>query len=551
MKRNICIALCVLMVTAPAPVQALDWEIKDVTHTITAKVGETSFTVDGEEIPLPKDMEVYKKDGYVMLPAEPLLDLLEKDAKSNWDREEGGPIIGYAGTTILGFDTEKNEMYRNGSKVELSGSLEILRGELFLPLRGWRAALEGHGYAAGVMTWDSGTQTASFQFSGQELEIEELPEHIPAGKGAEPEYILKPTRKYERIENLGGGYFSAEIGSVSTKRDILDSAGKVIRSYEAGIGVGYLGEDRFMVRDYNKNKEEDREKVVDENGETIFSGEGGYIEPFSEGLAGVSLGNGAGFGFVNVNGEMVIPAKFGETEPFSEGLAAVCPQTLTSGEPNYQEYWGYIDKSGNLVISAKYERCGPFREGLAAVKIHGKWGYIDQNGREVIPLQYDWASDFYNGVAFVMEGKGETEIKTWAIDKTGRKTRLITEGKRMYYGAFYNRQLDGIMVVEEIAEYTGGHAHLLTYYNADGKIPEEKTEWLTASVEGLMVFQDKATEKYGYVDEGYNWVIAPVFDHAEDFEDGYAVVYNKTKQGTATIDSEWGIIRRPENLPLQ
>ncbi len=46
-------------------------------------------------------------------------------------------------------------------------------------------------------------------------------------------------------------------------------------------------------------------------------------------------------------------------------------------------------------------------------------------------------------------------------------------------------------------------------------------------------------------------MIAPVFDHAEDFEDGYAVVYNKTKQGTATIDSEWGIIRRPENLPLQ
>ena len=117
----------------PSPILVLDWEVKDVTHTITATVGENSFTMDGEEIPLPEGMEVYKKDGYVMLPAEPLLNLLEKDAKSNWDREEGGSIIGYAGTTILGFDTEKNEMYRNGSKVELSGTLEILRGGPHIP----------------------------------------------------------------------------------------------------------------------------------------------------------------------------------------------------------------------------------------------------------------------------------------------------------------------------------------------------------------------------------------------------------------------------------
>ena len=146
MKRKIYIALCAVLLAAPATARALDWEVKDVTHTITATVGENSFTMDGEEIPLPEGMEVYKKDGYVMLPAEPLLDLLEKDVKSQWYREEGGPITALAGVTILQFDTEKNEMYRNGSKVELSGSLEILRGEIFLPLRGWRAALEGYGY---------------------------------------------------------------------------------------------------------------------------------------------------------------------------------------------------------------------------------------------------------------------------------------------------------------------------------------------------------------------------------------------------------------------
>ncbi len=519
MKKEICFALCTVLLAAPATARALDWEVKDVTHTVTATVGENSFTVDGEEIPLPEGMEVYKKDGYVMLPAEPLLDLLEKDVKSQWYREEGGSITALAGETILLFDTEKNEMYRNGSKVELSGTLEILRGELFLPLRGWRAALEGHGYAAGAMTWDSGTQTASFQFSGQELERKELPEHIPAGKGAEPEYILKPTRKYERITNMGDGYFSAEIGSVSTKKDILDSAGKVIQSYGAGIGVEYLGENRFLVRDYNKNKEEDREKVVDESGETIFSiGGTKNIRKFSEGMAAIWTMEGDEF--VDVDGNMVFPEIYGKAEPFSEGLAAVCPQNLASGEPNLGAYWGYIDKTG----------------------------------REVIPPQFGWAGYFYDGMAFVQEKNAERSMSTWVIDRTGKKQqqKLVLKGNGLYYvNQDYPWLYSGIMRSEEIVEYTGGHSHLFTYYDADGEISGERLEWTFHSAEGLMAFQDKATGKYGYVDEGYNWVIAPVFDHAEDFEDGYAVVYNKTKQGTATIDSEWGIIRRPENLPLQ
>lgn len=548
MKRKIYIALCAVLLAAPASARALDWEVKDVTHTITAKVGETSFTVDGEEIPLPKDMEVYKKDGYVMLPAEPLLNLLEKDAKSNWDREEGGPIIGYAGTTILGFDTEKNEMYRNGSKVELSGSLEILRGEIFLPLRGWRAALEGYGYAAGAMTWDSRTQTASFQFSGQELERKKLPEHIPAGKGAEPEYILKPTRKYERITNMGDGYFSAEIGSVSIKHDILDSAGKVCQSYGEQFDMEYLGENRFLVRDYN-NRED---KVADENGETIFSMEGSYMEPFSEGLAITWAEDGQVF--VDADGNMAFPEKYRKAEPFSEGLAAVCPQTLMSGEPNYWENWGYIDKSGKFVIPAKYEACKPFREGLAAVKSRGKWGYIDKTGREVIPPQFGWAGYFYDGMAFVQEKNAERSMSTWVIDKAGKKQekKLNMKGNGLYYVYRDDPRLyTGVMRTEEIVEYTGGHAHLASYYDADGEISGERLEWTFHSAEGLMAFQDKATGKYGYVDEGYNWVIAPVFDKAEDFMDGYAVVYNKTKQGTATIDSEWGVIKRPQNLPLQ
>lgn len=557
MKKEICFALCTVLLAAPATARALDWEVKDVTHTITATVGENSFTMDGEEIPLPEGMEVYKKDGYVMLPAEPLLEALDKESRTSaavWEREETALLL-YMKNNIISLDLQKNIVQTSGAEIKLTGSPEIREEQLYLSLRSWKDILVLYGYAAdgNAIGWDNGTQTATLRISEQELDIEELPKQTPAGKGSEPEYILKPTRKYERITNMGDGYFSAEIGSVSTKEDILNSAGKVIQTYESGVHAYYLGENRFMVTDYNKNKEEDRKKVVDESGKAIFSLEGRKgMKWFSEGLAEVSLGNGAGFGFVDVNGEMVIPAKFGETEPFSEGLAAVCLESRESRAQNGTELWGYIDKKGRLVVPAKYERCEPFREGLAAVKSGGKWGYIDKTGQEVIPLQYDWASYFYNGTAFVEEKDEGQNINTWVIDKTGKKQKQVTEGKRLYYvEADYPELYPGVMRSEEIVKYTGDHGHMASYYDAKGEISDKKMEWITGNSEGLMAFQDEETGKYGYVDEGYNWVIAPVFDHAEDFEDSYAVVYNKTKQGTATIDSEWGIIRRPENLPLQ
>ena len=82
MKKEICFALCTVLLAAPATARALDWEVKDVTHTVTATVGENSFTVDGEEILLPEGWKVYTKDGRVMLP------LLEIAKVIDWNRSE-------------------------------------------------------------------------------------------------------------------------------------------------------------------------------------------------------------------------------------------------------------------------------------------------------------------------------------------------------------------------------------------------------------------------------------------------------------------------------
>ena len=144
-----------------------------------------------------------------------------------------------------------------------------------------------------------------------------------------------------------------------------------------------------------------------------------------------------------------------------------------------------------------------------------------------------------------MEEKDEGQnINTWVIDKTGKKQRQVTEGKRLYYvEADYPELYPGVMRSEEIVKYTGDHGHMASYYDAKGEISDKKMEWITGNSEGLMVFQDRETGKYGYVDEEYNWVIAPVFDKAEDFMDGYAVVGEYRNDGTM----EYGIIKDHRN----
>ncbi len=47
---------------------------------------------------------------------------------------------------------------------------------------------------------------------------------------------------------------------------------------------------------------------------------------------------------------------------------------------------------------------------------------------------------------------------------------------------------------------------------------------------------DEKTQKYGYVDKTGKMVISPVFDEAERFRDGYAVV---------KVQDQYGIVKNP------
>lgn len=372
-----------------------------------------------------------------------------------------------------------------------------------------------------------------------------------SGKGAQASYAVALSTQYDEIEPLGDGYFLAQkymgetnvglgqtVGSDRNVRYLLDHKGTVLQTYNNGTD-NYMedgGERTFLV---GRNTENGfGNGAIDWEGKTVIPFIYNSVEPFSEGLAAVSDKNGTGF--VNRNGEVVIPLQFEEAEPFSDGLAVV---KKTDGT------YAYIDKTGKIAIDAsQYSSVLPFYEGLAMVRSRNthKAGFIDKTGKEVIPCQYRWAGYFRNGVTYASDAEG----KNWLIDKTGKKLKLIAEGNYLVYVdddmSNPNQQKNGVAIVEDIVDLPNGeHDHVRRYFDETGELSYETYLLKAGLSEGLAPYRDEKTKKYGYVNESGAWVIAPAFDVAEKFEDGYAVVQNEITLADGTKDVEWGIIRNP------
>ncbi|WP_277118538.1 WG repeat-containing protein [Anaerotignum faecicola] len=552
MKKLVCMALSAALLAGSMPAYAADY-ITKVPHTFTAKVGTMEFTKDGTAQPL--DVAIYTKNGYTMLPLRTFMNAVLQIHPKNmiWDGKKQTATVLY-GAYILIFDLKNNTILKNGEALPVWGKMEVKDGRVFVPLRNWSGILQSIGYLMeeGDITWDSTTKLATVRAVEQKLDPSNgLEKPALSGKGAQASYAVAPSTQYDEIEPLGDGYFLAQkymgetnvglgqtVGSDRNVRYLLDHKGTVLQTYNNGTD-NYMedgGERTFLV---GRNTENGfGNGAIDWEGKTVIPFIYNSVEPFSEGLAAVSDKNGTGF--VNRNGEVVIPLQFEEAEPFSDGLAVV---KKTDGT------YAYIDKTGKIAIDAsQYSSVLPFYEGLAMVRSRNthKAGFIDKTGKEVIPCQYRWAGYFRNGVTYASDAEG----KNWLIDKTGKKLKLIAEGNYLVYVdddmSNPNQQKNGVAIVEDIVDLPNGeHDHVRRYFDETGELSYETYLLKAGLSEGLAPYRDEKTKKYGYVNESGAWVIAPAFDVAEKFEDGYAVVQNEITLADGTKDVEWGIIRNP------
>ncbi len=75
-----------------------------------------------------------------------------------------------------------------------------------------------------------------------------------------------------------------------------------------------------------------------------------------------------------------------------------------------KEGYQYIDTILDIVVSKYYyDQAGQYKDGMARVSRKGLWGFIDLTGKEVIPCKYTNVVDFDNGIAAV--GIGKLNIK--------------------------------------------------------------------------------------------------------------------------------------------
>jgi hypothetical protein len=170
---------------------------------------------------------------------------------------------------------------------------------------------------------------------------------------------------------------------------------------------------------------------IDRTGQFAVAPQYQWVDPFSEGLARVSVSSEVGTtGYIDSHGQFVIPPRLTYGASFHEGRAAVIisgPCRITNGgscaraafqptEPRatYDCRYAFIDKRGEPISDLRFDDAEDFSEGLAPIRIGNQWGFVDLSGQIAIPPRFQSAELFSEGLAVV-----EEDGKKGFIDHTG------------------------------------------------------------------------------------------------------------------------------------
>ena len=327
---------------------------------------------------------------------------------------------------------------------------------------------------------------------------------------------------------------------------------------------------------------------VNKNGELITpSMKCSCVRPFSEGLGAVCSKNG--WGFVDKTGYEIIPCGYSNVRDFSEEVAAV----------KKDDYWGFIDKSNAQIIPCIYDNVYSFSEGLAAVKVNGKWGYVDKSGNCVIACEFSEAYNFYNGFASVKKNKKEGVIdkngnlvipciyddiynfqknglacvslhgKMGCIDKTGKviipfeydsisncDTVLIAElGEKMGFIDLEGNPIEDFSVYKTLAKkydqvwIDNGNLRTYTFvYNGKYGLADAygnvlvspHYDWMGNGFADDLLVVGIDNKGIGFINKQGKEIIAPIYEEASDFYEGFAKVRLNGKWGK--IDKQGDVV---------
>lgn len=242
------------------------------------------------------------------------------------------------------------------------------------------------------------------------------------------------------------------------------------------------------------------------------------------------LGSEDKWGFINDAGQFVIEPVFDYVEPFQDnGLAVVGKNGKL----------GLVDREGKLVLESVFSYIGSFKEGFAVASRDASSCFIDEQGKVLFESLTD-IRDFSGGLAVISKDMGKGDMRYGYIDKTGK---IVIDAQYRQASGFANDR--AVVLTEEkqyqIIDKSGALVKALDY------------AYVGDLAEGMLVYKDKDSIKYGYLDANGNIAIPAAFYTASAFQDGLAVVrtgedYFRNCDGVVNTKGEFVI--QPEYAEL-
>lgn len=265
------------------------------------------------------------------------------------------------------------------------------------------------------------------------------------------------------------------------------------------------------------------------------------------------------WGYADVTGNWVIPPKFDYAQNFRGSYAAVSISPEDEKDKISYEVRnssGIIDQSGTFVLppeyvieSGWYDGWGDFGTWDGGYYSVQKWngegrkslmGFFDVRSGCFSGLKFEelWLTDSNGTLIPVVETRGGIQFLGYADRTTGEQ--VIPCRYWLNWQGPVSSFPEGIGVlavmpdtVEDDTEYYPGPSdfQMMTKNGDIVPLPEGiiPLPWPEMS-EGLIVIQDEKTELLGYADRNGSIVIPPVYEQAEQFENGKAEVYSEGKR---------------------
>ena len=243
-------------------------------------------------------------------------------------------------------------------------------------------------------------------------------------------------------------------------------------------------------------------------------------------LASISTLDGFKWGYINSKGEFVIKPLYNWARQFQQnGLAVITIDDLS----------GIIDGTGKYVVPPKYQSIQEFSEGLAVVVSEKGFIVIDESGREVTSKAYNYIGNFKNSRAVFSSINSDGK---WLYGYINRQGNIVIAPKYEIAGDFKNGKA--------VVKFEGGEYAII---DTHGVILQRfKYAFVGDLGEGLLAFKENEGDKFGYIDELGNIVIAAQFTSAEPFKRERAIVNTSDNylNSYGLIDKKGNLIITPK-----